>query len=484
MSTGSTGKSSSPHSSPDRAAPVRGTRFRETMLGTLRLDGENSPRPARLDLRVSADHVMRPAGTTDARVIGRVRVAGWADDPHAEGELEISPLAGRRIRYRLTFTAHGRRLTLDGWKSVTPLRPVASMTVLPYTVYEDGVRIGTGTLRFPVTTQLLPFLASFRFPRRENTDALHAPRWNGEPGRTEVWYTTVTDPATGSGLWLHHELTAPADGSTPYAHGWAAVFPADGPVRHARFGPAEWNPGTAGFSADGVTALPGSLTGTAEDGALAWKLTEQPLAGPLFTFPRWSWRRPLLPAAQILPAARARYDGTFTHDGTTLTLSGARGASARIYGHGNARRWAWLHADLGSGDVLEIVAAVSTRPGLRRLPPMVFLRLLRGGRTWPRRVERTAVGWAGRARFRADVGLPTWTVRGRVGLRRIRVEVTQPPERTLALDYTDPDGSHAVCHNSERADAHVLLERWWFGGWRTEAEWTLNGTAHAEVGTR
>jgi len=29
----------------------------------------------------------------------------------------------------------------------------------------------------------------------------------------------------------------------------------------------------------------------------------------------------------------------------------------------------------------------------------------------------------------------------------------------------------------------VLLERWW-GGWRTEAEWTLDGTAHAEVGTR
>ncbi|WP_199840422.1 hypothetical protein [Streptomyces sp. AS58] len=478
----------SAHPTPDRSAPAaasrRGTDFSETMLGTLRLDGEDRTRAVRLDLRVSADRVLRPLGTTEARATGRVRIHGWADDQHAEGELEIAPLARRRIRYRITFTAEGRRLLLDGWKSVTPRRPVASMTVMPYTLYEDGVRIGTGTLRFPLATGLLPFLAGFRFPRREDTDVLLAPRWNGEPGRTEVWYTTVTDPATGTGLWLHHELTAPTDGSAPRAHGWAAVFPKDGPVRHARFGPTAWTGGGTGFHADGIAVRPGHLSGSAQDGALRWELTERPLDEPLYTFPRWSWRRPLLPAAQMLPAARAAYDGTFTHDGTTLTLTDAPGASARIYGHGNARRWAWLHADLGGGDVLEIVAAVSMRPGLRRLPPLVFLRLRRGGRTWPRRPERPAVGWAGWGRFRAAVDLPTWTVTGRAGLRRIRVEVTQPPDRTLALDYSDPDGARAVCRNSERADTHVLLERWWFGGWRTEAEWTLDGTAHAEVGTR
>ncbi|MEV0182006.1 hypothetical protein AB0I54_22335 [Streptomyces sp. NPDC050625] len=464
--------------------PARGTVFAETMLGTLRLDDEDRTRRVRLDLKVSAGRVLRLTGTTEARATGRVRIAGWADDAGAEGELEISPLARRRIRYRIAFTAEGRRLTLDGWKSVTPRRPVASMTVLPYTLYEDGTRVGTGTLRFPLATQLVPFLASFRFPRREDPGAFLAPRWKGEPGRTEVWYTTVTDPSSGSGLWLHHELTAPADGSEPYAHGWAAVFPKDGPVRHARFGPAPWTADDAGFSTDGVAAEPGRLTGSAEDGALRWDLAEHPMCAPLFTFPRWSWRRQLLPAAQILPAARASYDGTFTHDDMTLNLSSAPGASARIYGHGNARHWAWLHADLGGGDVLEIVAAVSMRPGLRRLPPLVFLRLRRGDRTWPRRPERPALGWAGLGRFRTAIGLPTWTTTGRAGLRRIRVDVTQPEDRTLALEYTDPDGTHAVCRNSERADARILWERWWLGGWRTEAEWTLDGTAHAEVGTR
>ncbi len=459
----------------------RGTRFRETMAGTVRLAESGRIRPVRLDLRAGADRVLRPTGTTRADVEGRLRIHGFADDPRVRGELEISPLTARRIRYRLSFTAGGRRMILDGWKSVTPRHPVASMTVLPFTLYEDDRVVGTGTLRFRLASALLPFLASFRFPRGEEHAELTAARWHGDPGRTEVWYTTVTDPATGTGLWLHHEVVAPADGSEPYAHGWAAVFPRGAPVRHTRFGPVPWTPGGDGFEADGVRAAPGRLSGAA--GPMSWDLAERAADAPLFTFPRWSWRRPLLPAAQILPAARATYHGTFRDEDGTIELAGAPGASARIYGHGNARRWSWLHADLGGGDVLEIVAAVSMRPGLRRLPPLVFLRLRRGGRTWPRRPERSAAGWAGALRFRADVGLPTWTVTGRAGLRRIRVTVTQPEERTLSLEYTDPDGSRATCRNSERADAEIRLDRWW-GRWHREAEWHLDGTAHAEVGTR
>jgi len=254
-----------------------------------------------------------------------------------------------------------------------------------------------------------------------------------------------------------------------------------GRVRHARLGPFPWTGVDLGLAGEGVRAVPGRLSGTA--GAMSWDLTERPDGAPLFTFPRWSWRRPLLPAAQILPAARAAYEGAFRYEDGTVELAGAPGASARIYGHGNARRWSWLHADLGGGDVLEIVAAVSMRPGLRRLPPLVFLRLRRGGRTWPRRAERSAIGWVGALRFRADIGLPTWTVTGRAGLRRIRVTVTQPEESTLTLEYTDPDGAQATCRNCERADAEVRLDRWW-GRWRPEAAWRLDGTAHAEVGTR
>lgn len=467
------------------------------MSGYVRLTGESAPRRVRLELRARAERVLLPHRTTDARLTGRVRIEGCADDTGATGLLEISPLARRRIRYRIRFTAEdGRRLVLDGWKSVRPARPVHSMTVLPFSLEgeevggeggegnEDGDQVGRGELRFPLTTGLLPFLASFRFPVPQD---LFAPRWKGEPGRTEVWYTTVTDPVTGTGLWLHHELTAPSDGSPARAHGWVAVYPREGSVEHARFGPVPFpgprlsGPTPTGFAAAGVEAGPAVLRGSAE--GIAWDLVQHPGGEPVYTFPRWSWRRPLLPAAQIVPAPTSAFTGLVRYNGRDLRLEGAPGATARVYGHGNAHRWAWLHADLGGGDVLEVVAAVSTRPGLRALPPLVFLRLRKDGRTWPRRAERSAVGWAGLGRFRASIGLPGWAVLGRAGLRRILVEVTQPPERTLALDYTDPDGGHAVCRNSETADAVVLLERWW-GHWRTEAEWTLHGTAHAEVGDR
>ncbi|MEU6285066.1 hypothetical protein [Streptomyces sp. NPDC047028] len=205
------------------------TTFEEFMLGEVHLDGEESPRRMRLDLSVCTQELMLLHRTTDARATARVRIAGLTDDPHATGAIEISPLTKRRIRYRVVFTAQGSRYSFDGWKSISLSRPLKSMTVLPFTLLKDGKLAGRGTLRFPVTTELLPFLASFRFPRRDEADRHLAPRWDGKPGHIEVWYTTLTDPMTRTGLWLHHEVVAPSDGSQAYAHGWVALYPQEGP---------------------------------------------------------------------------------------------------------------------------------------------------------------------------------------------------------------------------------------------------------------
>ena len=311
-----------------------------------------------------------------------------------------------------------------------------------------------------------------------DTAELMRSRWRGQRGRLEVWYTTVTDPATGTGLWLHHELVAPTGDEPPYAHGWAAAFPGGGvaPVV-ARFGPAPWPAPTSAevFALDGVTVTADRLAGTA--GALSWELARRGGGGPLYTFPRWAWRRELLPAAQIVPYPAATFTGTVHIGSTTLRLERAPGACGRIYGHGNARRWGWLHADLGSGDLVEVVAAVSTRRLLRRLPPLPFVRLRLGGVEWPGGDPLVDALF-----FRAKLDLPTWTVRGRAGDARVMIEVTQPAEGTLSLDYRNPDGSGAVCHNCERADAVVILQRIQGHEWVTQRRWDLTGTAHAEIG--
>ncbi|MGH3391419.1 MAG: hypothetical protein ACRDOO_21330, partial [Actinomadura sp.] len=197
---------------------------------------------------------------------------------------------------------------------------------------------------------------------RDAHDPLRS-RWRGQRGRLEVWYTTLTDPATGTGVWLHHELVAPSDGGPARAHGWTTVFPPGERPVLGRFGPCDWlDPGGDVFVAGDVRMSADRLTGSAGD--LTWDLTRSGGGAPLYTFPRWAWERELLPAAQMVPAPTATFTGTVRVAGRDLDLSGAPGGTARIYGHGNARRWAWLHADLGDGDVCEVVAAVSTRPGL------------------------------------------------------------------------------------------------------------------------
>ena len=313
-----------------------------------------------------------------------------------------------------------------------------------------------------------------------------APRWRGQPGRLEVWYATMSDPEAGIGLWVHHELVAPVTGD-PYVHGWVAAFPAGGPPVWERF--TRGAPGTAGNGAGsgrgtwpnvpGAVLDPPALRGGT--GRLSWDLRWDDEAGeqaPLYTFPRWAWEKEALPAAQVVPVPSASFSGTVQLEGREWALSpAARGNVAHIYGHGNAERWGWLHAELGGGDVLEVVAAVSRRPGLDRLPPLPFVQLRTGGRDWPRDPLVAA------PMFRARLGLPAWQVRGTVGRWRLRAEVVLPPDASVSVGYVDPDGATATCTNSEAADAEVVLEHR-RGRWETAASWTLRGRAHAEIGSR
>ncbi|MFI5495157.1 hypothetical protein [Actinoplanes sp. NPDC051859] len=470
------------------------TTLRETMTGTVRLTGQPDELPIRLTLEVSAPGIVHPFADLRAEATGSVQVPGFADDPAAHGTMDIAPLRAGWIGYRLRFTTlDGRQLWLDGGKSVTASRPLHSMTHLPVRLVDaDGAAVGAARLTFDLRSQLRPFLLGMRLHRSTRrqqapgpreaaavTATLMRPRWRGQPGRLEVWYTTVTDPVTGTGIWLHHEVVAPTDGSPARAHGWAAVFPPDASPTLARFGPAPWPviPRVDGYAAAEITATADELTGTAGD--LRWSLRATGSAAPLFTFPRWAWHRELLPAAQIVPLPTGRFTGTIHIGDRELTLSDAPGATAHIYGHGNARRWAWLHADLGGGDVCEVVAAVSTRPGLNRLAPLPFVRLRIGGVELP-----TGDPLVAARSFQARLGRPSWSVVGRSGDHRIVIAVTMPPEQTLAVPYADPDGSPAVCHNCEVSDAVIRLQRRIPGGWRELRRWELTGTAHAEVGER
>ncbi|ORV97987.1 hypothetical protein [Mycobacterium kyorinense] len=312
------------------------------------------------------------------------------------------------------------------------------------------------------------------------------PRWRGEPGRLEVWYATLSDPVTRAGLWVHCETVAPTPsvGGPAYGHGWATWFPAEGPPRTERFGPCPVEPGSepAWFRiADAHVALQ-ELTGRA--GTLAWDLHWKNTGRPLWTFPRVAWERDLLPGAQVVLAPTADFTGSVTVGDAAHRLDGWRGAVAHIYGRGNAKRWGWIHADLGDGDVLEVVTAVSHTPGLRRLPPIAFVRFRLDGKDWPPMGlpslwMRTTLARSPARQSRPQraeppaLGVRHWQLEGRIGGRNALIRVDQPVDRCVSLGYTDPDGATAVCTNTEQADVHVELG---------ERRWSVLG--HAEVGLR
>ncbi len=277
-------------------------------------------------------------------------------------------------------------------------------------------------------------------------------------------------------MWVHHERIAPTDGE-PYAHGWLALFPPGESAVVARYGPEPYGDPDEGqwFTSASASVGPGRFRGTASEEA-AWDIGWGDAEPPMWTLPRRLWERELLPSAHVVLAPRAQLRGSAEVAGTRLALDGT-GAVAHIYGHGNAQRWGWLHADLDDDTTLEVVAAVARRPGMRALPPLAFVQLRRGGEDWPSNPMATA------PLFRTRLSATTWRVRGVVGRSRLTVDVDQPKDRCVVLDYTDPNGDGAICTNSERADVAVKLDRW-KGRWITEAEWSLEGTAHSELGTR
>jgi hypothetical protein len=294
-----------------------------------------------------------------------------------------------------------------------------------------------------------------------------APRWRGRAGRLEVWYATLSDPVTRAGLWVHYETVAPTSGAA-YGHGWATWFPADGPPHTERFGPRPVEPadGAVWFRAADTRIALEELAGQA--GSLAWDLRWKDAGAPLWTFPRAAWERELLPGAQVVLAPTADFSGSVTVGDSVHHLGGWRGAVAHIYGRGNAKRWGWIHADLGNGDVLEVVTAVSHSPGLRRLPPMAFVRFRIDGRDWP-------AGGLPSLRMRTTLGLRHWQLEGHISGRDVLIRVDQPEKRCVSLGYTDPDGATAVCTNTEQADIHVEVG---------DRRWSVLGTGHAEVGLR
>jgi hypothetical protein len=109
------------------------------------------------DLRAFArDKTWRITGTIDAERLAKGRPL--------DGTLAFRLLDERRMAYRFTFPGDdGRRYEVSGQEEWSGLAPVASLTLLPVSLYDErGDEIGRAILRFDLRSDWARWLRSFR----------------------------------------------------------------------------------------------------------------------------------------------------------------------------------------------------------------------------------------------------------------------------------------------------------------------------------
>jgi hypothetical protein len=317
--------------------------------------------------------------------------------------------------------------------------------------------------------------------------------WDGRPGHYEVYYLTLTDPATGVGVWIRYTMLAPLPSSDAPASAslWLlAMDPrADGgsvfavketvPIAELR---AEADPFSLAIGA--ATLSDGAMSGSMQDAS--WDLRWKPGRS-------YEHVHPALRVAKVaatiltLPHADVALEGEISFGGRRLELAGARGGQAHLWGSKHANSWAWVHCNdftTLDGEPVEdtFVDGVSvyvTRLGRRMGPSTPVVGRIDGRdfrSTSPLRVVSNPSNFA----------LTGWRFEAVDGSCKLVCEIDADRRQLAGVTYHDPDGERAYCYNSETSSmrVHVFERAKQLGGWIHRRTLVSAGHAHFEYGQR
>ena len=319
-------------------------------------------------------------------------------------------------------------------------------------------------------------------------------RWNRLPGHYEVYYLTLTDPCTGVGVWIRYTLLAPVARARqpPSAALWlAAMDPrretrgtiarkATYPIEELRAtaDPFELRIGDARMSDTG-------MAGAFAD--VAWDLRWAPSPRPYEHVNPLLGRLGVASTVLTLPHADLAIDGTITLPSGRLSLTGARGAQAHLWGSKHASRWAWAHCNdfqdadgrRASGTFVDGVSAMVARLGGERGPATPVVGAIEGAdfrSTSPLRVLTNTSTFA----------LTGWRFEAVAGTVKLVGELDADRDQLVGVIYHDPDGEPAYCYNSETASMrlHVYRRARRVGGWEHTKMLVARRCAHFEYAQR
>lgn len=319
--------------------------------------------------------------------------------------------------------------------------------------------------------------------------SLNTLRWDGRPGHYEVYYVSLTDPATGVGAWIRATMLAPLHGPATCSLWLMAMDPSSGEVLARK---ADWPVERLHASSDpfrlaigDAELTDGSFRGAFGD--VAWDLTWAPGRGHEHVHPLLQ-RAKVAKTVLVLPHADVAIDGTIRLPRRELTLDGARGGQAHLWGSQHAQRWTWAHCgDFRSArgeprpdTFVDGVSVYVPRFGREVGPSTPVVGRFLGedfAATSPLRVLRAP------SRF----GLTSWRFEAVDGKRKIVGEVDAPRSLLAGVTYHDPDGAPAYCYNSEVASMRISV---WDKAWGGRFPWLLrdtlvaDGRAHFEYAQR
>jgi hypothetical protein len=143
---------------------VLGFAYRETLHGGFYLLADPvDERAADLLLDVEARDVGALVQSRTATLGGEVRLEGFADAARVAGELVFDP-EEKRASYELRFTGNdGETYRFRGYKELSWLNPVDSLTLLRGSLYDDEAReIGRALVRFDARGNWASLVRSWR----------------------------------------------------------------------------------------------------------------------------------------------------------------------------------------------------------------------------------------------------------------------------------------------------------------------------------
>lgn len=252
----------------------------------------------------------------------------------------------------------------------------------------------------------------------------NALRWDGRPGRYEVWYLTV-----GGSFWIRYALHVPTD---PDADGecalWFGDFTRVPVMRRATFPLEALRTPRAGWP---LELGPGRLTDTETTGEVEgarWSLRFDAAERPFAYAPALVRRLGLAATEVVVVKPALAVSGVVGVDGVSHELTSAAGQQAHVFGRRHADLWGWFHATLDGGRWVEgLVAKVEG------LPRAAFYASEREARNGLFHVFRT----------------PAELEPGRI--RVGPYEVQARADEFVGVTYCDPDGAEVYCYHAERA---------------------------------